>query len=245
MRLHPPMSGWILGTLLTCAAGSTLAAPSEPPPAAISQPTAHLSATASTLVKHDWLIIRLSTQKDGADAALVQRQLKATLAAALAQAQTEAKAQAMEVSTGQIHVTANYNRDGNKITGWIGTAELVLQGRDTDRITAMAGRLNGLTISHVDWQLSPELLTATEASVQGQAVAQWRAKASALTQQLGMNRYSIDDITLSMQSDAHNTPRVQRMVGVASLAMQDSAPIPLQAGQANVTVGVTGKIRLE
>jgi len=55
------------------------------------------------------------------------------LAAALAQAQSEvkqnnAKSGAMGASTGLLNASPRYNREGKTI-GWMGTAELVVQGR--------------------------------------------------------------------------------------------------------------------
>jgi predicted secreted protein len=231
--------------VMGCASVHAQASPVNPILPFNPSPSAHLSASATAQVLQDWLVIRLAVQKEGADAALIQRQLKTTLAAALTQAQSEAKPMSMEVSTGQLNVSPRYNREG-KTSGWVGTAELMVQGRDIDRVTAMAGRLNGLSVSQVEWQISPELLAQTEATVQGQAVAQWRAKASALTQQLGLTRYTISDLTLSTQGNGQGiTPRAMPMMMMDPGPDARSAPLPLQAGQSQVTVVVSGQILLQ
>lgn len=250
MRVQHHLGALALFMTMGCASVHAQAGPVNPILPFNPSPSAHLSASATMQVLQDWLVIRLAVQKEGADAALVQRQLKTTLAAALTQAQSEAKQNdakpgAMEVSTGQLNVSPRFNREG-KTNGWMGTAELMVQGRDLDRITATAGRLNGLSVSQVEWQISPELLAQSEASVQGQAVAQWRAKASALTQQLGLTRYTISDVTLSTQGNGQSiSPRAMPMVMMDPGPDARSAPLPLQAGQSQVTVVVSGHILLQ
>ena len=249
MRMTHTTAAIALFLAMGSAGAQTALTPSSAMRATTTGATAHLSASATTLVLQDWLLIRLAVQKEGADAALVQRQLKTTLAAALTQAQSEAKLTdakpgAMEVSTGQLNVSPRYNREG-KTNGWAGTAELMVQGRDIERITATAGRLNGLSVSQVEWQISPELMAQSETNVQGQAVAQWRAKANALTQQLGMSRYSIGDVTLSTQGNGQGVgPRAMPMMMDAGPEAR-SAPLPVQAGQSQVTVVVSGQILLQ
>jgi predicted secreted protein len=250
MRLTYTTAAIALFWAMGCASIQAQSIPSSPVQALKLGTIAHLSASATTRVLQDWLMIRLSVQKEGAEAAMVQRQVNTTLAAALAQAQSEAKQNdakpgAMELSTGQLNVSQRYNREG-KTSGWLGTAELIVQGRDIDRITATAARLNGLTVSQVEWQISPELMSQSEAHVQSQAVAQWRTKANALTQQLGMSRYSIDDVTLSTQDNGQGIgPRVTSMVMRDPGPDARSAALSVQASQSQVTVVVSGQILLQ
>ena len=214
-------------------------------------PSAHFSASATAQVQQDWLVIRLTVQKEGASASLVQTQLKTVMTSALGQAQVpervqnESPSQAIQISTGQLQVSPRYSNEG-KMSGWTGVAELILQGRDLERITALAGRLNGLSVSQVEWKISPELLAQTEAKVQGQAVAQWRAKADALTQQLGFSRYTIGEVTLGSPGSGQSFgPRAMSMAMMDASPEARGAPIPAQAGQAQVTVVVSGHVLLQ
>jgi predicted secreted protein len=196
-------------------------------------------------VPQDWLVIRMTVQKEGTDAAQVQRQIKTSLASALTQAQSEAEATALEVSTGQMNVSPRYNREG-RTNGWNGVAELILQGRDIERITSAAGRMTGLVVSQVEWQISPELLTQTQTKVQAQAVTQWRAKAAALTQQLGLSRYTIKELSLNPAGQGPIPgPRALPVAMMDTAADGRSAPLPLQAGQSQVSVVVSGQIWLQ
>ena len=235
MRIQPPLALWALCWSLSC---TWVHAEQNPP-------IAHLSASATVQVPQDWLVIRMTVQKEGTDAAQVQRQIKTSLASALTQAQSEAEATALEVSTGQMNVSPRYNREG-RTNGWNGMAELILQGRDIERITSAAGRMTGLVVSQVEWQISPELLTQTQTKVQAQAVTQWRAKAAALTQQLGLSRYTIKELSLNPAGQGPVPgPRALPVAMMDTAADGRSAPLPLQAGQSQVSVVVSGQIWLQ
>ena len=236
---------------LACATVQAQSAPVSPARPVSAGPSAHLSASSTTQVQQDWLLMRLTVQKEGSNASLVQTQLKNVLAAALSQAQlpervqNESPSQALQISTGQLQVSPRYNNVGKSI-GWAGVAELIVQGRDLERITALAGRLSGLTVSQVEWKISPELMAQTEAKMQGQAVTQWRAKADALTQQLGFSRYSIGDVTLSSPDSGQSfVPSAVPMAMMDAAPDARGAPIPVQAGQAQVTVVVSGHVLLQ
>jgi predicted secreted protein len=144
-----------------------------------------------------------------------------------------------------MNVSPRYNREG-RTNGWNGMAELILQGRDIERITSAAGRMTGLVVSQVEWQISPELLTQTQTKVQAQAVTQWRAKAAALTQQLGLSRYTIKELSLNPAGQGPVPgPRALPVAMMDTAADGRSAPLPLQAGQSQVSVVVSGQIWLQ
>jgi predicted secreted protein len=203
----------------------------------------HLSASASAQVTQDWLVMTLATQKEGADAATVQKQIKTQLASALAMAQASAQAGLLDVSTGQLSVSPRYGRDG-KTNGWTGVAELVLQGRDLDRITSVAGRVQGMAVSQVQWEVSPELKRQTEGRIQGQAVAQFQSRASALATSFGFGSYGLREVRVTNQETSGEHPQL-RMVSAQMDAAPSPMPIPAQAGQSRVTVNLTGSIQLK
>ena len=209
-------------------------------PQALASRIVHLGASASAQVLQDWMVMTLSVQKEGVDPALVQKQIKATLASALALTQPSAQTGALEVSTGQLSVSPRYGRDG-KSNGWVGVAELVLQGRDIDGIAAMSGRVQGMTVSHVQWAVSPELKRQTENRIQGEAVAQFQSRASALARSFGSTGYDLKEVRVSAQDSAGEP--IMRMAAVQMDAA--SAPMPVQAGSSRVVVNVSGSIQLK
>lgn len=213
------------------------------PPAAHAAPlqVLHLSASAHTEVPQDWLVMTLSVQKEGVQAPAVQKQLNAVLSAALAVATPHAKQGALEVSTGEMNVSARYGRDG-KINGWTGSAQLVLQGRDAVQIANLATRLQDLTVAQIDWRLSPEHKSAAESRNQADAVASFQSKAQALTQQFGFATYTLREVRVSAQETLEG-PLMPRM---AMVQMDAPAPtaVPAVAGKSRVVVNISGSIVL-
>lgn len=202
----------------------------------------HLSASALAQVQQDWLVMTLSVQKEGTDAMAVQTQIKNHLASALALARPLAQAGALEVSTGQMSVSPRYGRDG-KANGWTGVAELVLQGRDIERITSVAGRVQGMTVGQVQWAISPELKRQTENRIQEDAVAQFQSRAAALTRSFGSSGYDLKEVRVSSQESA-GEPQM-RMVAMQVDALPPAMPVPAQAGSSRVVVNVSGSIQLK
>lgn len=200
----------------------------------------HLSASAQTDVPQDWLVISLSVQKEGLQAPAVQKQLNAVLAAALAVATPMAKTGALEVSTGEMNVSPRYGRDG-KISAWVGSAQLVLQGRDGEQIATLASRLQELTVSNIDWRLSPDQKSAAEARIQAEAVARFQSKAQALTKQFGFVAYTLREVRVTAQ-EAGESMVMPRM----AMAQMDAAPapVPTVAGKSRVVVNISGSIAL-
>jgi predicted secreted protein len=201
----------------------------------------HLSASAQTEVPQDWLVINLSVQKEGLQAPAVQKQLNATLSSALAVATPMAKAGALEVKTGDMNVSPRYGRDG-KMNGWVGSAQLVLQGRDAEQITTLAGRLLELTVSQIDWRLSPEQKTAAEARIQAEAVANFQSKAQSLTKQFGFAAYTLREVRVSTQEAGEGL--VMPRIAMAQMDASAPMPMPALAGKSRVVVNIAGSIQL-
>ena len=130
--------------MLACASASFSQNSTAQPPQNVLQ----LSATGSTEVVQDWLVLTLATSKEGSDAAAVQAQLRQALDAALAEAKRQAQPGQLDVRTGAFGLYPRYGKDG-KMSGWQGRAELLLQGRDFARITGTAAKVQSMAISQI------------------------------------------------------------------------------------------------
>lgn len=224
-------------TLFLAALGVQAQAQVLPPPQNVLQ----LSATGTVEVPQDLLSLTLSTTRDGADAGAVQSQLKSALDAALAEARKTAQADQMDVRTGVFSVYPRYSTPG-KIAGWRGTAELVLEGRDFARITQAAARVSTMTIGNVGFGLSREQKAKVESDAQSIAIERFKAKAGELARDFGFSGYSLREVNVA-SNDAVPLPRYRMAAAVAS-AMPESAPVPVEAGKATVTVMVSGSVQL-
>ena len=228
-------------TLLAgCAlAAASLAATAQtfPPPQNVLQ----LQTTGTVEVQQDLLQMRLTTARDGTDPAVVQSQLKTALDAALAEARKTAQPEQMDVRTGNFAIYPRNNREG-RITGWNGTAELVLEGKDFSRITQAAGRIQTMTLGGVSFGLSRDQRAKVETDAQAQAIERFKAKAGELAKAFGFAGYGLREISVNA-SDPGFQPRMRMMAADAKVSSAESA-VPVEPGRSAVTVTVSGSVQL-
>src|SRR5207237_9945022 len=147
-------------------------------------------------VQQDLLQMTLTTARDGTDPAAVQAQLKTALDAALTEAHKTAQAGQMDVRTGNFAIYPRNNREG-KISGWTGTAELILEGRDFPRITQTAGRIQTMTLGGVSFGLSREQRARVETDAQAQAIERFKGKATELAKGFGFTGYTLREVAVN------------------------------------------------
>jgi predicted secreted protein len=200
------------------------------------------STSANLEVLQDLLSLTLNTTREGSDAATVQKALQQAVEAALAQAKPSAQAGAMEVRTGNFSIYPRYASQG-RISGWQGTAEVVLEGTDVPRITQTAARINTLSVARVAQGLSRQAREKHESAVQAQAVTQYRAKAQELAKLFGFSGYELREVNVS-SSEPGMHPMPLMMRAKSDMMASEAAPLPVEAGKALVTVTVSGSIAL-
>lgn len=239
-----------------------MAAGSLAPGAALAQPVSalamtlpvpanvvNLSASATTEVAMDWLTIAFATTREGADAAAVQTALRQALDAALAEARKGARPGQLEVRTGNFALHPRYGapspRDPGRptITGWMGSAELIVEGRDSVAIAALSGRITTLTIARVAQSLSREGREKVEAEVSAQAIARFRERAEAVSRQFGFSGYTLREVAVSTGGEGMPEPQPMMMAKAGRMAMADES-LPVAAGKAAVTASVSGSVQM-
>lgn len=193
-------------------------------------------------VQQDLLTVTLGSTKDGADPASVQAQVRQALETALAVAKKTEQAGAMEVHTGAFNLQPHYGRDG-KITGWVGSAELVLEGRDFVRIGAAAGKIQTLTVSNTAFSLSREARSRVETQAQEMAIGQFKVKANDIAHSFGFGGYTLRQVSVSA-NDQNAGPR-PRFMAAEMKTLASDAPVPLEAGKTSVVVSVSGSVQLK
>lgn len=193
-------------------------------------------------VQQDLLSISMNTTREGADAGAVQTQLKTALDAALTEAKKAAQAGQLDVRTGNFQLYPRYGRDG-KITGWQGSTELVLEGRDFARISATAGKIQSLTLGNVSFGLSREARAKVESEAQSIAIERFKSKASEIAKSFGFAAYTLREVSVNANDQGY-TPRPRMMAMEAKMSSADSA-VPVEAGKSNVVVSVSGSVQLK
>jgi len=206
-----------------------------------------LSASASVEVQKDVLAITFSTTKDGADANTVQSQLKQALDAALAEARRSARPGEVDVQTGNFALYPRYapptSSGRASISGWQGSAELVVQGRDVAAISQLSARITTMTIARVEYRLSREASERVEGDVAAQAIAAFRAKAAVYAKQFGYGSVAIREVSVQTSEPMPGPQPMMRMqaqaVGVAA------EPLPVEPGKALVSAHVNGTVQMK
>ena len=200
-----------------------------------------LSASGAVEVTQDLLAITLNATRDGADAAVVQSQLKTVLDAALAEARKAAQPGQMDVRTGNFSLFPRYDK-ANKISGWQGTAELVLEGRDFPRIAATGGKIPNMTIANIGFGLSREQRAKVEGEAQTKAIEQFKAQATEIARNFGFSAFTFREVAVNSHDNQEVRPRMMAMAKGAS--MSSDAAIPVEAGKSTVVVNVSGSVQM-
>lgn len=222
---------------LFIAAAPHAAADTIPPPSGV----VTLSSSATAEVPRDTMSITLSTTREGLDAHAVQSALKQALDAALAEARRVAKPGQVDVQTGNFSLNPRYTNKG-VMSGWQGTAELIIEGRDMPAIGQLSGRITTLTVARVSHGLSRELRERTEGEVAAQAIARYRAMAADYARLFGYAGYTIREVNVSASEPPGGPIPMMRQQAMAM--KEDMSPLPTEAGKAVVTVMVGGSVQL-
>jgi predicted secreted protein len=221
-----------------------LAVRAETPPP---QGVLGLSASASVEVTKDLLAVTLSTTKEGADANVVQAQLKEALDAALAEAKKVVRPGQLDVQTGNFSIYPRYANATSSakptIRGWQGTVELVVEGRDMAAIGQLTGRITALTIARVSYRLSREANQRVEGDIAAEAIGAFRAKGAAYAKNFGYAGVTVREVTVTT-GDAQAPMPLMRMQ--ASAAPSPSGePLSIEPGKALVTATVNGTVQMK
>jgi predicted secreted protein len=252
MKLNPRpcLPGPLRVACTALAAAVSLGAAAQTAPAP--QNVVVLNASATLDVNKDWLTIVFSTTREGPDAATVQAQLRQALEAALLEARKIAKPGQVEVQTGAFSLFPRYAPPTPKqassgtppgISGWQGSTELVVEGRDMQAIAQLSGRIQSLSIGRVASSLSREARQKVEGEVTAQAIDRFRARADAVTRQFGYSGYGVREVSVSSDQ-----PQGMPMVYARQMAMRsgaEDAALPVEAGKATVTISVSGSVQMK
>lgn len=208
-----------------------------------SQPTNVITLTASATVEvpSDTMLVTMRVTREGKTPSAVQAALSQALDAALVEAKRAAKPGDMEVRTGGFSVHPRY-QPNNVISGWQGSADLLIQGRDIKGISELVARLPTMTVAGSDFLLSRQQRQKVEAEVAADAVAAFRAKADTYTKLFGFSSYTIRAVRINSNEPHHPRP-VGTMMG-ASMAATRAEALPVEPGKEQVTVSVDGSVQM-
>ena len=207
-----------------------------------------LSASAQKDVVRDLVSITFSTTREGTDARAVQAELQRALDAALAVARPLARPGQLDVQTGNFSLSPRYGRPASAgaapaIGGWTGTAELVVEGRDIAGIGALVPRITTLTVARVGQRLSREAAQAVEGELVAEAVASFRARATAYAKLFGYASASVREVSVQT-SDPGPGPIPMLRMQAAATGMAAEA-LAVEPGRTQVSATVSGTVQMK
>jgi predicted secreted protein len=223
-------------------ASTTARADSAPPLGVLG-----LSATASVEVVKDLLSVTFSTTKEGSDANVVQAQLKQALDGALGEAKKVVRPGQVDVQTGTFSLYPRYANATSSakpaITGWQGTAEVIVEGRDMATIGQLTGRIATMTISRVGYRLSREASQRVEGDLAAEAITAFRAKATTYAKQFGYAAFTVREVNVGTSEPQNGPMPMMRMQAGVSAAPSEA--LSVEPGKALVTATVNGTVQMK
>ena len=228
-------------------AGTTLTILGHAPLSALAQPISQqpffnvvtLEASATAEIPVDTLTVTLFTEEQGPDPAQLASRANAKLEQALATAKAQPGVQAR---SGTYQTTPVYDR-ASQITGWRVRGEIVLEGRDFNTVSALAGKLQpAMKLAGMSFSLSRGAREKAEASLLTEALRNFQAKADAIAKTLAFPGYSLGQV--AVRSDGPSVQPVQFRAMAMTASADAGVPPPMEGGKNAVTVVVSGSVVL-
>ena len=174
------------------------------PPAAQAVTRLHLAAEGSVLKAPDVLVGDLTAEATSPSAVEAQRKVNAMMAVAMkgagAAEGVEARAMGYAVNQVDLDEDAVPIRPYPHRMGWTAQQTLEVRGKDGERLLSLVGKLqdDGLAVSSLDWQLSPELGRQARDAAMVAALQALRVRADKAAQALGLKVDHLQDVRVDM-----------------------------------------------
>ena len=223
-------AGFLLAAAFTlCSAGAAMAQEAEPQTTVL-----HLSQTAESMVLRDLLRIDLRVEETGADPLAIQTAINRRMAAALDRAH---QVQGVRVETGSYGVGEERPQSGP--SRWRGSQSLILRSKAADAALKLAGALqsDGLLMSSMAYEASPETVRGAEEDLTGEALAALDRRAASVAENMHLSVLRYRDLRVgNAETEGRPMPRF------AAAAM---AAVPVaEPGEATIRVTVEAELLL-
>lgn len=208
--------------------------------AAAAGPTLSLDAQARAAVPNDELLVVVALERDAPQPGPANDAVLRALEAALAEAR---RVDGVKARLGSVSTQPLVGRDGRP-QGWRVRGEAVLESTRTAELAQLAGRLGErLQLAAVQYRLSAERRQAEEKRLVTEAAKAFRARAADAAWAFGFASYELKSLTLHTGGGGPG-PRPMAMAAARGGAEVAAAPLPSDAGESEVVVGVSGSIEL-
>ena len=197
-----------------------------------------LSSEASLPAVNDIARATVSAEATGATPGELSKQVSGLIAEAL---KTAKAVSGVKTPSGGTSTYPIYSK-GGKIESWRMRSDLSLESTNIAALSELLGKLQGsLIVSSVVLQPSPETRKKVENAAMLEALGAFKARAKVISEAMG-KPYRIKQLTVNT-SGRYVEPMVVR--AAAKSMMADAAPMPMEAGETQVSATVSGQIELE
>jgi uncharacterized protein len=204
--------------LFLCAAGAALAQPAEQQMTVL-----HLTQTAERNTTRDLLRIDLRVEETGADPLTIQSSINRHMATALDRAH---QVQGVQVETGTYGVGEERPQTGP--SRWRGSQSLILRSKAADAALKLAGALqsDGLLMSSMAYEASPEIVRGAEEDLTAEALAALDRRAASIADRMHLNVLRYRDLHVgNAETGGRPVPRFAAMAMAAPVAEPGDATI--------------------
>lgn len=199
--------------------------------------TVDLSAEASRPATNDLARATVAAEASGTTPGELARQVNGLIANALKTAKAYPAIKTQSSGSTSFPTYAK----GGKIESWRMRSELMLETPDSAALSELLGQLqNTLGVSSLVLQPSVETRRKAEEQATIDAIAAFKARAEVIAGALG-KPYRIKQLNVS--TSGHMAPPMYKSAVRAMAA--EAAPMPMEAGESQVTANVSGQIELE
>jgi len=193
----------------------------------------HLSQTAERGVLRDLLRIELRVEETGADPLTIQSAINRRMAAALDRAH---HVQGVQVETGSYGVSEERPQSGP--SRWRGSQSLILRSNAADAALKLAGALqsDGLLMSSMAYEASPETVRGAEEDLTAEALAALDRRAGSIADRMHLAVLGYRDLHVG---NAETAGRPVPRFAAAAMA----APVA-EPGEATIRVTIEAELLL-
>lgn len=197
-------------------------------------PQIELTAEASREAANDLAHATLFAEASGPRASEAARTVNGRLADAIGLCK---QASAMQCRTGSTMTWPVHGKNG-RIEGWRVRSELIVESANLAGFSDLVGRLQeSLAVSHVSLRPAAPTRKQAEDAAIVDALAAFRARASLIADAMG-KPYRITRLSVQTQ------PNMPMPVMRTMMMKAEAAPMPVEAGEATISVTVSGQIEV-
>ena len=189
-------------------------------------------------VSNDTMHVTLQTYAEMQDPAKLAARINQEMEWALAQVK---QVQGVKLRTGSYQTWPVTRKEVT--TGWRGQQDLILESRDTQGLSRLAGQLQAkLQIKSMNFTVSDEKRVTVENRLIDLALNAFRERAGIVGENLKADGYRIVELNVGTSTAR---PPMMHQARVASMSMEAVDAVAVEGGESDVRVTVSGTIEMQ